>query len=170
MGVRNTLMKIEWDEMRCRRAQFGAGSPANAPVLKARLTTLRRCVAAIGGRVIDGRTTMARSLAAWRADLVRDLGGDPSTAQLAVIELAVRTKLLLDSVDAWLLVQPSLLNARKRALLPVVRERQVLADALARYLGQSGLSRVAKDVPSLDDCLRQPAPGAAAPPARRGQR
>jgi len=65
---------------------------------------------------------------------------------MAVIDLSVKTRLLLDSIDAWLLTQPSLINARKRALLPAVRERQALADALARYLGQLGLERKAKDV------------------------
>ena len=72
--------------------------------------------------VLDGRTTLAKQLATWKADLVRDLGGDVSTHQSAVIDLAVKTRLLLDSIDAWLLTQPSLVNLRKRALLPVVRE------------------------------------------------
>lgn len=67
----------------------------------------------------------------------------------------MRQKLLLESVDAWLLVQPSLVNGRKRALLPVVRERQALADSLARYLTQLGLERRAKPLPSLNDYLRQ---------------
>lgn len=105
------------------------------------LTTLKRAVRRLGSRAIDRRSRTGRALAAWRADLVRDLGGTPTTAQLAIIELAVRTKLLLDSIDAWLLTQPSLVDRRKRALLPVVRERQQLADALARYLGQLGLER-----------------------------
>ena len=68
-------------------------------------------------------------------------------------DLAVRTRLLLDSIDAWLLTQPSLVNQRKRALLPVVRERQALADALARYLAQLGLERRAKQVPDLQSYL-----------------
>jgi hypothetical protein len=48
---------------------------------------------------------------------------------------------MLDSIDAWILTQPSLVNKRNRSLLPVVRERTQLADALARYLGMLGLSR-----------------------------
>lgn len=112
-------------------------------------TTLR----ALGPRVIDRRTHIGKQLAAWRSDLIRDLGGDPSTAQLAVIDLALKTKLMLDSIDAWLLVQPSLVNQRKRSLLPVVRERQALADALARYLTQLGLERRAKPVPDLSSYL-----------------
>jgi hypothetical protein len=91
-------------------------------------------VRTLGARAIDGRSTVAKQLAAWRADLVRDLGGDVSTQQAAVIDLAVKTKLLLDSIDAWLLTRPSLINTRKKALIPVVRERQTLADALARCL------------------------------------
>jgi hypothetical protein len=49
--------------------------------------------------------------------------------------------LYLDSVDAWLLEQRSLVNARRRAVLPVVLQRQQLADALARYLSQLGTVR-----------------------------
>jgi len=117
--------------------------------------TLKTTLRALGPRVVDRRTTLGKALAAWKADLVRDLGGDVSTQQAAVIDLAVRTKLLLDSIDAWLLVQPSLVNARKRALLPVVRERQQLADALARYMSTLGLERRAHDVPSLQQYLAE---------------
>jgi len=124
-------------------------TPRIRPYHKHGLTTLRRTVEALGGRLLDGRTTLAKQLAAWRADLVRDLGGDVSTQQLAIIDLATKTKLMLDSIDAWMLAQRSLINARKRALIPVVRERQALADALARYLGQLGLERRAKPVPDL---------------------
>lgn len=65
---------------------------------------------------------------------------------------------MLDSIDAWLLVQPSLVNLRRRALLPVVRERQQLADALARYLGQLGLERRGKPVPDLASYLATKGP------------
>lgn len=130
----------------------------------------RSLVVALGPRVLDRRTTLGKSLAAWRDDLERDLGGDVSTQQRAVIDLAVRTKLLLESIDSWLLVQPSLINARKRALLPAVRERQGLADALARYLGQLGLERRAKPATDLAALLANtattvPPRTAAQPPA-----
>jgi hypothetical protein len=77
-------------------------------------------------------------------DLVRDLGGDTSIQQDTIIDLAVKSKLIIDSVDAWLFAQPSLVNARKKALLPVVIQRQQLADSLARYLIQLGLERRTK--------------------------
>ena len=89
----------------------------------------------------------------WRNELIEDPGGTDAvtTQQLAIVELAVKSKLMLDSIDAWLLKQPSLVNARRKSLLPVVRERQQLADSLARYLGQLGLERRVKPTPSLQE-------------------
>ena len=118
------------------------------------LVTLKQAVKGLGRRVIDRRTTLGRSLAKWRADLVEDLGGEEniSTQRSALIDLAVKSKLLLDSIDAWLLIQPSLVNARKRTLIPVVLQRQTLADGLARYLSQLGLERRHK-VKTISDLL-----------------
>jgi integrase-like protein len=128
---------------------------AKRPYAKHGLTSLKQAVKGLGGRVIDRRTTLGKSLAKWRADLVSDLGGKDaiSTQQSAVVELAVRTKLLLDSIDAWLLTQPSLVNVGRRALLPAVRERQQLADTLAKYMTTLGLERRARRVPSLAEYI-----------------
>ncbi len=121
------------------------------------LTTLKQAVRGLGGRVIDRRTTLGKALTKWRGDLIQDLGGreNISTQQEALVDLAVKSKLILDSIDSWLLTQPSLVNARKRSLLPAVKERQQLADGLARYLGQLGLKRVVKTV-TLDEVLDEP--------------
>jgi hypothetical protein len=58
---------------------------------------------------------------AWRGELLRDLGGAEqlSTQQLALVDISMRTKLLLDSVDAWLLRHPSIIDKRRRQLFPV---------------------------------------------------
>ena len=94
-------------------------------------------------------------LAEWRSELIRDLGGQEnlSTQQVAIVDLVAKSKLLVDSLDAWLLKQPSLINARKKSVLPVLRERQQLVDSLARILGQLGLERKAKPVPALSEYL-----------------
>jgi hypothetical protein len=112
---------------------------------------LKTTLKALGPRVIDKRTSIGKALAQWRANLVRDLGGHDalSTQQHTLVELLCRQKLLLESIDAWLLMQPSLVNARKRSLLLVVRERQQVADALAKYLAQLGMERKAKPVEDL---------------------
>src|SRR5262249_11026786 len=93
-----------------------------------------------------------RALIEWRKNLIRDLGGDISTQQTAIVLLAVKTKLLLDSIDVWLLQQPTLINKRKKAVIPVVQQRQMLADALARYMSMLGLERRAKTL-SLTEIL-----------------
>ena len=59
---------------------------------------------------------------------------------------------MLDSIDACLLTQPSLINARLRTLIPLVLQRQTLADGLARYLSQLGLERRHK-VQTVTDML-----------------
>jgi hypothetical protein len=107
------------------------------------LRRLKAAVKALGSRAIDGRTTLGKALGQWRNELIADLGGPEavSVQEHAVLDLAVKTKLLLDSIDAWLLVQPSLVDKRRRSVLPVVLQRQTLADALARYMAQLGLKR-----------------------------
>jgi len=89
------------------------------------------------------RFATGRALVRWRLELVNDLGGEDniSSQQAALIELSVRSKLMIDSIDNWILSQPSLINKSKKAVLPVVIQRQQLADGLSRYLGQLGLER-----------------------------
>jgi hypothetical protein len=119
------------------------------------MTVLRRTldeVADRGRKVIDERTKLGKELMRWRGELVADLGGQEglSTQQLALVDICMRTKLLLDSVDAWLLRQPSIIDKRKRQLFPVVQQCTALADALARHLGTLGIARAARQVPRLD--------------------
>jgi len=107
------------------------------------LSSTKRALKEWGSRAIDQRTRAGRSLIAWREQLIEDLGGieQVSAQQLTVVELAARTKILLDGIDAWLFEQPSLVNKRDRKLFAVVKERQQLADSLARYMSMLGLER-----------------------------
>lgn len=131
------------------------GAPkGNANARKHGFNTLRAGLTQLGSRVIDGRSALGYALKKWRRELIADLGGDDaiSTQQLAVVDLAVKSKVLLDSIDAWLLSQHSLINARKRSVIPVVLQRQQLADGLAKYMSTLGLERRVK-VKSLQDIL-----------------
>ena len=96
---------------------------------------------------IDRRTAAARGLLALRRALIADLGGEDrlSTQERVLIDLVTRTKLFLDALDGWLLTQPSLVNGRRRALVPALRERGQLADALARYVSMLGRGRERPD-------------------------
>ena len=66
---------------------------------------MKRAVKELGSRAIDRRTRLGKALDEWRRELIADLGGPEqvSTQELAIVNLAVKTKLMLDSVDAWLL-------------------------------------------------------------------
>lgn len=107
----------------------------------------------------------------WRSALIADLGGEDaiSAMERSIVDLATQTHILLSSVDRFLLEQPSLVNKSRRTLFPVVIQRQVLSDALARYLSQLGLKRRARPTQSLRELLEKrheptPAEGGASMP------
>ncbi len=102
------------------------------------LNVLKARVMVRGLSVLDRRTVAAQELLSWRKELLTDLGGaDHISAQRqALVELAVRTRLFIDHIDSFLLSQASLINKKKKSIIPVLRERQSLVDCLARLLGQ----------------------------------
>ena len=74
-------------------------------------------MATLGARALPPKSTaLGRALHEWRMALIVDLGGVDtiSTQQLALVDLAVRTKLLVDSVDAYVLGMPSPVVQRLR--------------------------------------------------------
>ncbi len=58
-----------------------------------------------------------------------------------------------DSVDAWLLAEPKLVNGRKKTVYPAVAQRMKLAEGFTRRLQTLGLHRREKPVPSLQEYL-----------------
>ena len=132
-----------------------SGPPGNGNARTHGANTLKRAVSTLGSRTIDRRTTVGRALAAWRNELLADLGGIEavSTQELALVEEAVKTKLILDSVDAWLLSQRTLINKRVRGVFPAVRDRQALVSTLRGLLGDLGLKRRSKSELSLGEYL-----------------
>jgi hypothetical protein len=123
------------------------------------LLALKARVKVRGLKAIDMRTQAAQGLVAFRTALLNALGGpDNVSPQKAVlIEMVVRTKLYIDSVDSFILSQDSLVNRRKKAILPIVRERQSLVDSLERLLSRIGLDRVPAPVEDLNDYLARKA-------------
>jgi hypothetical protein len=86
----------------------GAGRP-----LAHGLIAYRRSLARLGTTKLDQRTTVAIGVKRLMAEVVRDPGGYPSAQQLAVLEVAARTKIMRDTVDGWLLRQPSPLVVKR---------------------------------------------------------
>jgi hypothetical protein len=126
-----------------------------APNQKHGLRVMKRALKVLGSRAIDQRTTVAKALKAWRAEIVADLGGieNITTAKLALLEEAVLTKFVLSSVNAWLMAQPSLVSGRNRGVLPAVLHRNQLVATLKGLLEALGLERQARQVPSLHEYL-----------------
>ena len=120
-----------------------------APMVKVKLA---------GFGAIDRRTAAARGTLAFRRELVAALGGeaDLSPQRRKLVDMAARASLLLDHMDAWMLGQRSLVNARTRSLLPVVVQRQQIADHLARLLDKLGLDRIPQKI-NLTDYYREDA-------------
>jgi len=147
-----------WIPPKRRRTAREISEAASSEPARHHTTRLKRAIAEVGAkglRVIDTRTRIGRSLQQWRAALVQDLGGpqELSTQQQAIVDLCVRTKLIIDSIDAYCARQPSLVNHRKRAVFPVVMQREQLADSLMRRLDILGLKRQARDI-TLGDVLK----------------
>src|SRR5262245_7843157 len=55
-----------------------------------------------GLAVLDQRGTLARELRAWRDSLADDLGGDPSVAQATIIERVAAKRLLVGSLETFI--------------------------------------------------------------------
>lgn len=133
------------------------------------LKALKRRVRTRGLDALDRRSGAARDLVAWKEELVSALGGAANITpqENALIEMIVRQRIFIDHVDGFLLSQETLVVKKKRAIIPVLRERQSLVDSFARLLGQLGMKRREKPIPSLHEYLAERGeviPGPADPP------
>ena len=106
------------------------------------LHAAQRFMAEYGTRALDQRTRAARDLMTWRDAIVTDLGGEEnvSAQRHALLDLAVKTKLLLDGLDVWLLNQETLVSEKGKAA-DMLHVRMRLSDSLAKYLEKLGLER-----------------------------
>lgn len=138
------------------RSAARGGPPGNRNAEKHGMYRLKAAVRDLGSRAIDRRTQVGRALAAWRRELIADLGGEGtvSTQQAALVDLLTREKLLLDSIDAYLAqLGGQIINRKKRTLIPIVRERSQLADSFTRRMVALGLERKVRDAPDLSSYL-----------------
>src|SRR5437899_716970 len=131
----------------------------NGPRARSRhgLNAIKARVKLRGLAAIDMRTVAAREMVGFRDELVAALGGETelSPQRRKLVDLAARATLYLDHIDGWLAAQSSLINQRSRSVLPVLVQRQGLADHLARLLDKLGLDRVPRRVKSLNEYLAE---------------
>jgi hypothetical protein len=121
------------------------------------LPALKRRVAIKGLDAFDLRSAAARRMIDWRDELVSALGGQENVTpqEYALLEMLIKTRLLLEHVDGYVLGLDSLVNRKKHALKPIVRERLTLVDTCSRLLSQLGLKRREKPIPDLKDYLHE---------------
>jgi hypothetical protein len=131
---------------RSQRKRVTGGQPGNQNARKHGAAALKRLVSLRGLSVIDGRSEVGRALREKRAELEAHVGENRmSEPRRILIEQIVRRLLLLESVDAWLFEQQSLVNKRKRSLIPALAERERLAAGLSRDLEAIGLDRAKRE-------------------------
>jgi hypothetical protein len=113
-----------------------------------KLTPFIKAVKHKGFKALDQRSALALAMKKLRAELMADLGGEESLSagQKKLIEDAVKKVVLLESIDAWIFAQPSLINKRTMSLRPIVLQRATLSDSLMRCLRELGLEKKVKAV------------------------
>jgi hypothetical protein len=106
---------------------------------------MRKSLTTLTTRRVDGRSRVAVAVRQFRADITADLGGSLSRAQEVILEDAAQAWVIRSALDDYIMRQPALVT-KKRALIPVVRERMQVAEHLAKQLDRLGLERKAKTV------------------------
>ncbi len=111
---------------------------------------------------LDKRSRFARVLEEWRSGVIESRGGvDAFTPQMhTILDAIITDMILLAQLDTYLRTLPSIVNHRKRAVLPVVEQRMRIADSLIKHLQAIGLDRVSPQAVGLYTFLMQQPPGA----------
>jgi hypothetical protein len=115
------------------------------------MVTLKKKIQLAGLKGVDWRSAGAKAVREWRDQLITDLGTRESisTQQHTLIEYAVRTKLYLDTIDSFLMQQSSIVIKKRKAVWPLVMQRQQLLASFERTMTLLGLQRVAKRLQTL---------------------
>lgn len=124
------------------------------------LRKARRALDALdSGHRLDRRTWQAQFIKRAEAELLEALGGAAAVSpqEAFTCRLAARSMLLLEQVEGYIQAPDGLghpINRGKRALFPIVQQRQALADSLLKQLQAIGLERRATRAPTLAEYAR----------------
>jgi hypothetical protein len=132
------------------------------PYRKSGFHALVRATTRAGLSALDGRSSTARAIKLWKAQMAADLGDGLSSQERTILDVAAVDMALLAVADAWLKENAGrVVNKRRRAFVPLVEQRLRVASHLAELLKTLGIKRVAKQVPTLGAYLAE---RATAPP------
>ena len=122
------------------------------------MDALKAAVKVQGMWRIDRRSLAAKALFRWKRELVAQCGGveELTPAKACLVDMAVRTRLFIEALDAFLVEQKSLINKSQKSVIPVLLERQQLVDSMGKLLKQIGLNRQHGKIPSLKEYWSTP--------------
>jgi hypothetical protein len=89
--------------------------------------------------------------------IYQDGGGKEQFSELKqhLVSRYLITELMIQSVDRWLLEQPSLINRAKRCIFPIVSERNRLVSVSLQLAQAIGLERKQKPVHTLESYIQE---------------
>ena len=97
-----------------------------------------------GISAVDGRTALGRAVKAWRRSQEAHLGAKLTPPVVSILDHAEVTKLLVASIDAFLVADPShVVNRKRRTLTPIALQRQGLVESHRRDMLALGLDHAA---------------------------
>jgi hypothetical protein len=101
---------------------------------------------------ISRQTSLGRQVCAKADAIFNDRGGRANCSELErdLVNRYLVTELLVQSIDCWLLEQPSLINKRRRSLYPIVVERNKLVETSLKLASAIGLDRQQKKIQPTD--------------------
>ncbi len=108
------------------------------------LSILRKALRELGNRgLYNKNSAIGKYLAERKESIIKDLGGpkNVSVTQEIVIDRCMEAELILRSIMAWAMEQPSLINKTKRTCVPVVKEWFDETDRQVRWLQALGLEK-----------------------------
>jgi len=128
-------------------APLGSANHQKHGLYGARIKELRK----YGPRAIDMRSKLGKAVAEYRASLISDLGGEESLSkmELALVDEAIVTRLMLATVNEWLSYRKTLVDRKTRSIIPAALQRNAFVNTLQGLLRDLGLKRRAREVPTL---------------------
>lgn len=124
---------------------------------RAGLRAIKSKIELRGLAAIDLRSNAARALERWRVELTEALGGEESISpqKATLVDLACRSRLLLDHADAFILAMPTCINKRKKSMFPLVMQRMQIAESLQKTLERLGIERQAMNILTLEQHIEK---------------
>src|SRR5437773_7849681 len=94
-----------------------------------------------GLTAISKQNGPGKELARRREVIESDLGGREQLSQLQadLVQKYLITELLIESLDRWLLEQRTLINRRRRAVFPILNERNRMIETSLKLASALGL-------------------------------